>query len=258
MSPLRKKFSIHALLVAVIMALLASPRVAAQTEEAAQEGVIESITFDADPGKLYAPLDEAAAALGWMVVSDMETSLLTLNGVSLEKAHRRRLPDGTELVSGEGMTACGAEVNLHPSGQSATIIAGEHQFTLIRAEKKVEVSLGEQKLRAWQGRRLVLQTNVSSGKNGRTPAGSFSAGPYKARMHLSTRYHNAPMPWSVQINGPVFIHGFTSVPDYPASHGCIRMPLTGANPARFFYEWVDRGTPVAILPVPPKPKKPKP
>ncbi len=258
MSLLRNKLSIHALLVAWIVAWLAGPNFAAQAEDAVPEGVIESITFDADAGKLYAPLNDAATALGWMVVSDAGANLLTLNGKNLDKAHRRRLPDGTELISGEGMTACGAEVNLHPSGQSATIIAGERQFTLMRAEKKVEVSLGEQQLRAWQGRRLVLQTKVSSGKNGRTPAGKFLAGPYKARMHRSSRYHNAPMPWSVQINGPIFIHGFTSVPDYPASHGCVRMPLSGANPARFFYEWVDRGTPVTILPVPPKPKKPQP
>jgi hypothetical protein len=56
----------------------------------------------------------------------------------------------------------------------------------------------------------------------------------------------------VQVNGHVFIHGFTSVPGYPASHGCVRVPLTGGNPARFFYEWVDAGTPVEILPVKPK------
>jgi lipoprotein-anchoring transpeptidase ErfK/SrfK len=36
------------------------------------------------------------------------------------------------------------------------------------------------------------------------------------------------------------------VPDYPASHGCIRLPLDGGNPARFFYEWIDRGTPVKV------------
>jgi lipoprotein-anchoring transpeptidase ErfK/SrfK len=55
------------------------------------------------------------------------------------------------------------------------------------------------------------------------------------------------MPWSVQINGHIFIHGFSSVPAYPASHGCIRVPLTGPNPARCFYEWIHRGTPVAVI-----------
>ncbi|NNM30037.1 MAG: L,D-transpeptidase, partial [Akkermansiaceae bacterium] len=85
-----------------------------------------------------------------------------------------------------------------------------------------------------------------SGRNNRTPSGNFRAGPYKARRHFSSLYENAPMPWSVQVTGHVFIHGFTSVPKYPASHGCIRVPLTNGNPARFFYEWVDKGTPIRI------------
>jgi lipoprotein-anchoring transpeptidase ErfK/SrfK len=113
-------------------------------------------------------------------------------------------------------------------------------------KKWVEINLAKQQLFAWQGSRLILQSRISSGRNGRTPAGEFRAGPFKARIHYSTRYHRAPMPWSVQINGNVFVHGFTSVPNYPASHGCIRLPLTGLNPAKLFFEWVDVGTPVRV------------
>jgi lipoprotein-anchoring transpeptidase ErfK/SrfK len=109
------------------------------------------------------------------------------------------------------------------------------------------VNLAKQQLHAWQGERLVLQCRVSSGRNGGTPAGDFVAGPYKSRTHYSSRYNNAAMPYSVQINGHIFIHGFTSVPKYPASHGCIRVPLNEGNPARFFYEWVDKGTPVKVM-----------
>lgn len=54
------------------------------------------------------------------------------------------------------------------------------------------------------------------------------------------------MPWSVQLHRHIFIHGFSNVPDYPASYGCIRMPLTSGNPARFFCEWVLSGTPVSM------------
>ncbi len=55
------------------------------------------------------------------------------------------------------------------------------------------------------------------------------------------------MPYSVQISGNYVIHGFNSVPNRSASHGCIRLPLTVANPARMFYEWVSPGTPVTIM-----------
>lgn len=112
-------------------------------------------------------------------------------------------------------------------------------------QKRVEVNLTDQMLRAWEGNRLVLKTNISSGRNRATPTGHFRAG-WKHAQHYSSLYHNAPMPWSVQVSGNIFIHGFTSVPNYPASHGCIRMPLTGKNPAKRFFEWVDPGTPITV------------
>ena len=44
----------------------------------------------------------------------------------------------------------------------------------------------------------------------------------------------------------IFIHGFRKVPRHPTSHGCIRLPLEGANPAKWFYDWIDLGTPISI------------
>lgn len=111
--------------------------------------------------------------------------------------------------------------------------------------KRVEINLTDQKLRAYEGNRLVMQTRISSGRNGATPTGRFSAG-WKHADHYSSLFNNAPMPWSVQVNGNIFVHGFTSVPNYPASHGCIRVPITGNNPAKRFFNWVDPGTPIRI------------
>ncbi|MDD5350826.1 MAG: L,D-transpeptidase [Chthoniobacteraceae bacterium] len=113
--------------------------------------------------------------------------------------------------------------------------------------KSVVVDKGRQELRAYEGNRLVLSTRISTGRRGReTPNGRFRA-QSKSLMHYSRLYDNAPMPYSVQIAGNYFIHGFFSVPDHPASHGCIRVPLSGSNPARQFYDWVEPGTPVAIV-----------
>jgi lipoprotein-anchoring transpeptidase ErfK/SrfK len=36
------------------------------------------------------------------------------------------------------------------------------------------------------------------------------------------------------------------VPRYPASHGCIRVPLNEGNPAKFFFEWANLGIPVEV------------
>jgi len=112
--------------------------------------------------------------------------------------------------------------------------------------KRVEINLTEQKLRAYEGNRLVMQTRISSGRNRCTPTGNFKAGAYKAENHYSSLYHNAHMPWSVQVHGNIFVHGFAEVPDYPASRGCIRVPITGNNPAKRFYHWVETGTPIRI------------
>jgi lipoprotein-anchoring transpeptidase ErfK/SrfK len=113
--------------------------------------------------------------------------------------------------------------------------------------KWVVIDKSQQVLRAYEGNRLVLETNVSTGRRGReTPNGRFRA-QSKSLMHYSRLYENAPMPYSVQIAGNYFIHGFFSVPNRPASHGCIRLPMDGDNPARRFYQWVDTGTPVAIV-----------
>ena len=224
---------------------------------AADEVTLEVVTFHQDTGKLYVTMEEVADVLAWPVMCDWKNRDLLVNAVPIPKTERRRFTSGTELLSMEALTRAGAEVNIHPSGQSASIRAGDGHFTLMRAEKRVEVSIGEQRLRAWQGSRLVLETKVSTGRKGNTTPGNFSAGPYRSRLHRSKLYNGAAMPWSVQINGHIFIHGFGYVPDYPASHGCVRMPLDRGNPARFFYEWVDAGTPVAVLPAPKKEKKAK-
>lgn len=115
--------------------------------------------------------------------------------------------------------------------------------------KRVVVSKSEQMLRAYDGGRIVFETRVSTGKEGkRTPNGSFRA-LSKERIHYSSLYENAPMPFSVQFSGNYFLHGYSSVPNLPASHGCIRLPLRAADrrPARQFYEWVTIGTPIRII-----------
>jgi lipoprotein-anchoring transpeptidase ErfK/SrfK len=129
-------------------------------------------------------------------------------------------------------------VTLHSSAQTPPASAP--------AAKRVEIDKTRQMLSAYEGDRLVFQSRISTGKWDRsTPNGEFQAGE-KERMHYSRLFHNAPMPYSVEVTGNIFIHGFTSVPRRPASHGCIRLPLDGGNPAKRFYEWVERGTPIEI------------
>ncbi len=193
-----------------------------------------ALTFATEPGELYLPVADAIRALRLSVLVNQTGQCIQINRAEVTPGSLRQLNDGTELVSASSLAKTG--IDARSLGRVFTA----------PGPKRVEINLGTQQIYAWQGSRLVMQSHISSGRNGRTPAGDFRAGPFRARMHHSTRYSNAPMPWSVQINGNLFIHGFTSVPTYPASHGCIRLPLTGLNPAKFFFEWVDNGTPVRI------------
>jgi L,D-transpeptidase catalytic domain len=112
--------------------------------------------------------------------------------------------------------------------------------------KRVEIDKTNQVLRAYEGDRLVFQSHISTGRYDRsTPNGRFQAGE-KHRMHYSRLYHHAPMPFSVEVTGNCFIHGYGEVPDYPVSHGCVRLSLSNGNPARQFYDWVEPGTPIDI------------
>lgn len=214
---------------------------------AASAAIVEGITFAEVPGKLYLPAGEVGSMLNWTFRWDKRTERVVFNGRSIPPTAVRRLVDGTQLVSINDLEAAGAVVLPDVDGSAVRISSNGNEFTIRPGDKWVEISLPAQDLKAWQGGRLVLSSRISSGRRGSTPGGDFQTGPYKARMHYSSIYDNAPMPWSVQINGHVFIHGFSSVPRYPASHGCIRLPLDEGNPAKFFYEWSDHGTPVRVM-----------
>ena len=66
---------------------------------------------------------------------------------------------------------------------------------------------------------------VSTAGAGRfTPVGLYSVQSME-RMHYSTLYHNAPMPWSIFFSGNFAIHGTTETDRLgtPASAGCVRL-----------------------------------
>ncbi len=109
--------------------------------------------------------------------------------------------------------------------------------------KRVHIDKSNQTLTAYEGDRVVLSSRISTGRSkSPTPSGSYQVG-VKDRMHRSRLYNNAPMPYSVQFNNNYFIHGFSSVPNYPASHGCVRMPI---GSAQRLFNWISAGTPVTV------------
>ena len=118
---------------------------------------------------------------------------------------------------------------------------------------RVEVDMRRQLLLLYKGGELRLISHVSTGSNDKycvegdcdnkavTPIGAFK---------FSWRYKGWRQSRLGKLYNPVYftssgvaIHGAQSVPTYPASHGCVRIPM---HIAAYFPGLVDRGDPVYV------------
>jgi peptidoglycan hydrolase-like protein with peptidoglycan-binding domain len=109
---------------------------------------------------------------------------------------------------------------------------------------QIIVSKDKQSLAVYDGTEVVATSKVSTGKPGHTtPSGIFSV-LEKKKYHESNLYSAAPMPWMQRLTwSGIALHESNSVPRYPASHGCVRMP---AAFAKELYKMTDLSIPVII------------
>lgn len=91
----------------------------------------------------------------------------------------------------------------------------------------IEVSKSRQILMIVKDGEVQWYLPVSSGAGGITPVGNFSI-LWKA-LATTTWLGPAILYRTMTIHGNVAIHGFPSVPSYPASHGCVRIPIWVAD-----------------------------
>lgn len=94
---------------------------------------------------------------------------------------------------------------------------------------EIVVSLPLQRVFVYRGGTLIGVSTVSTGQPGyETPVGSFNI-LQKRREHFSNLYNNAPMPFMQRLTWDgVALHA-GEIPDRPASHGCIRLPMAFAR-----------------------------
>ena len=109
--------------------------------------------------------------------------------------------------------------------------------------ERVVISLTEQLAFLYRGDTLMAVATISTGTEGRdTPTGIFSVRDKKP-FHRSKKYDNAPMPFTQFIDQyGIAMHGGYN-PGYPASHGCIRLPVAFAKK---LFAVTGIGTPVYI------------
>ena len=117
---------------------------------------------------------------------------------------------------------------------------------------RVEVDVARQVLFFYQGGSLFKTVAVSTGNGERfcvdgrcatavTPSGSFRVGSKISGWQtgkLGRLYKPS------YFNGNIAIHGALSVPGGPASHGCVRVPMSSAD---WIYAALGRGTAVYVL-----------
>ncbi|GAA3525690.1 hypothetical protein GCM10022419_000490 [Nonomuraea rosea] len=116
---------------------------------------------------------------------------------------------------------------------------------------RVEISLRDQLLTVYRHRRPVLYSHISTGAevaychnghcgNAVTPVGDFRVNnrtPGWTTGRLGSMFN------SLYFVGGIAMHGSTQVPLRPASHGCVRLPLTTS---KRLYEMIKVGEPVYV------------
>jgi len=89
----------------------------------------------------------------------------------------------------------------------------------------VIVNLHTQRLLLFRNGVAIAASTVSSGKTGHeTPTGVFTV-LQKNEKHFSKTYNNAPMPNMQRLTWQGIALHAGNLPGYPASHGCVRLPL---------------------------------
>ena len=109
----------------------------------------------------------------------------------------------------------------------------------------IAISIEKQKLRVYDANGFYAETPISTGMKGHpTPMGVFSI-IQKHKLHHSNIYSGAPMPFMQRITwSGVAMHAGV-LPGYPASHGCIRMPMAFAMK---MWNWTKMGARVVVTP----------
>lgn len=131
------------------------------------------------------------------------------------------------------------------SGKKKEAVAEKEAGTKPQGPLVIVVSIERQKVTIYDSNGVFAESPVSTGMKGHsTPMGVFSV-IQKHRFHHSNIYSGAPMPYMQRITwSGVAMHAGV-LPGYPASHGCIRMPMAFAVK---MWNWTKMGARVIVAP----------
>jgi hypothetical protein len=110
---------------------------------------------------------------------------------------------------------------------------GEYDLKYPNEGKHVEVDLSRQVMVLADDGEAKYTYHISSG----APSTPSDKGHYEFYWK-DPGYNSLGMYFSAYYNGGEATHGYASVPDSPASHGCLRNPIPDSI---FIYNWIDIG-----------------
>ena len=115
----------------------------------------------------------------------------------------------------------------------------------------VVVNLATQRLAMFRGGVPIAASTISSGKIGHeTPTGVFTI-LEKNEKHFSKTYNNAAMPNMQRLTWKGIALHAGNLPGYPASHGCVRLPLEFS---KLLFGQTNLGMTVVITSIPSVPR----
>ncbi len=229
-------------LAALLLALFGGHLAMASAASAASGGLLGTGLFAPPPAPAAAvpaaaatsappsllQVEQKLAALGYDVgpVDGVDTDQTNSAVMAFQKVNG--LPRTGVLdagLPGQIMAASGFPAPLKPDGEP----------------NRIEVSLARQTLFLYEGGTLTKILPVATGTSKTpTPTGTFRVYRQDPGWHTSRlgRLHNAQY-----FVGGYAIHGSMSVPAEPASHGCIRIPMTASE---WFPSHVTKGMQVIV------------
>ena len=203
-------------------------------------------------GRLATVLRIGMRPAEWEAVSGEKDYPYTVRGIQLQLWRLGYLDRGSVTGSVDYLTeqALLAFQGWNDLSRTGTV-TGETQLALFRASKpspathrpgrRIEIHRDRGVLLMLDGNEVRRAVHTSTGAGGITPTGNFRV--YRKELMSWSVPFSTWMPYASYFVGGIAMHEYSSVPAYPASHGCVRLP---AGEAPRVYSFAEYGTPVYV------------
>ena len=149
---------------------------------------------------------------------------------------------GQALLAFQGWEGLGRTGTITGETQRALVDTRRPRPSSRAGAKHVEIHRDRGVLLMVEKGETVRAVHTSTGAGGITPSGRYSV--YRKEIMSWSYPFRVWMPFASYFTGGIAMHEYSSVPEYPASHGCVRLP---AGDAERVYRFAEIGTPVHVF-----------